>query len=200
MTQLGNPWLEKSGKLYDLENRIVMPDRVVENIRKIKVTGLEAYHKFLEKRVLTQEEALTDPIPACNLQLIRDEVDRKQAKPTERSIVSDMKSQQVKLIDIISAHQAGRPNLDAEVLSHENSLLPPTLTNKGNMHHGNKADILKLICPRMPLLHPQPLSLMLLSLSDNEGQLVALKSEIMLIKFFGQKYLSCLTIMIESIG
>ena len=147
MTQLGNPWLEKSGKLYDLENRIVMPDRVVENIRKIKVTGLEAYHKFLEKRVLTQEEALTDPIPACNLQLIRDEVDRKPAKPTERSIVSDMKSQQVKLIDIISAHQAGRPNLDAEVLSHENSLLPPTLTNKGNMHHGNKADILKLICP-----------------------------------------------------
>ena len=147
LEDLGNPWLEKSGKLYDLETRLVMSDEVVNNIRNIKKTGLAAYHEFLNKRVFTQEEALTDPIPACNLKLIRHELEKKSAKINERSLASDIKGQQVKLIDIISAHEAGRPNLAEEVLSHESSPYPPTLTTKGSMFHCCKSDILKVIAP-----------------------------------------------------
>ena len=80
LEDLGNPWLEKSGKLYDLETRLVMSDEVVNNIRNIKKTGLAAYHEFLNKRVFTQEEALTDPIPACNLKLIRHELEKSLPK------------------------------------------------------------------------------------------------------------------------
>ena len=58
--------------------------------------GLAAYHEFLNKRVFTQEEALTDPIPACNLKLIRHELDKKSSNITEKALTSDIKDIQAR--------------------------------------------------------------------------------------------------------
>ena len=50
---LGNPWLETSGLLYELNESIVMPDEVVENIRNMKMIGEERFTEFLESRINT---------------------------------------------------------------------------------------------------------------------------------------------------
>ena len=65
---------------------------------------------------------------------------------TEKAVMSDLKSQQGKVVDIITAHQAGRP-IEELVLSHESSPYPPSLTRKGLMHQGTKSDILDCIAP-----------------------------------------------------
>ena len=49
--KLGNPWKEKSGLLYELNESIVMPDEVVNSIRQLKKIGEGKFTSFLEKRV-----------------------------------------------------------------------------------------------------------------------------------------------------
>ena len=70
------------------------------------------------------------------------------------------------------------------------------------MHHGNKADILKLICPDDVRYENAPVTPTALVI--DASVLVRQRRPIgcskigdYMIKFFGQKYLSCLTIMIE---
>ena len=59
-----------------------------------------------------------------------------------KSVVSQRKKQTARVVDIISAHQAGR-NITA--LSYESSEFPPSLTKDGEMHHGDKADLVNII-------------------------------------------------------
>ena len=60
--KLGNPWKDKSGFLYELNESIVMPEEVVENIQRLKLIGENKFKDFLEKRVNSQQEAITDTI------------------------------------------------------------------------------------------------------------------------------------------
>ena len=69
--KLGNPWSETSGLLYDLNESIVMPDEVVQNIRSLKKTGEERFRKFLDLRINSQVEAFTDTVSHTNLMLFK---------------------------------------------------------------------------------------------------------------------------------
>ena len=69
--QLGNPFLEDSGELLDLDQSIFMPPDVVDNVRKVKDIGLQLYTTFLNKRVSTQQEAFTATLHKTNLKLFK---------------------------------------------------------------------------------------------------------------------------------
>ena len=69
--QLGNPFKEESGELLDLDQSIVMPTDVVENVRKVKDIGLKKYQAFVDKRICSQEETFTTPIPHTKLKLFK---------------------------------------------------------------------------------------------------------------------------------
>ena len=60
--QLGNPFLEDSGEMLDLDQSLVMPPDVVNNMRTVKKIWLELYTIFLNNRIIAQKEAFTDRI------------------------------------------------------------------------------------------------------------------------------------------
>ena len=65
--QLGNPFLEDSGELLDLDQLIFMPPDVVDNVRKVNDIGFQLYTTFLNKRVSSQEEAFNATLHEANL-------------------------------------------------------------------------------------------------------------------------------------
>ena len=91
--QLGNPFLEYSGELLDLDQSIFMPTDVVDNVRKVKDIGFQLYTTFLNKRISSQEEAFTDTLHKANLKLFKASL----SETCRKSEVSVIKNQQAKL-------------------------------------------------------------------------------------------------------
>ena len=143
---LGNPWLEESGELYELDGSIIMPPEVIENIRRIKDIGKAKYDSFVKLRIESQQDSFTSTLSQTNLKLFKDEMEKKKAAMSDKALICDIKSQQAKVVDIMLAHQAGRIITEA-VLSHESSEYPPSFTRKGLMHQTTKSDILECIAP-----------------------------------------------------
>ena len=69
--KLGNPWLETSGLLYELNESIVMPEEVVENVRQFKSMGKEKFEEYLQSRINSQLNAFTDTITKSSLMLFK---------------------------------------------------------------------------------------------------------------------------------
>ena len=138
---LGNPFLEESGELLDLDQSIIMPAEVVENVRNVTTIGDRKYKEFLQKRILTQEVAFTAPVQKCKLKLFKSAISSPQS---QKSAVAAMKDQQAKVSQILLAAHSGR-NITEGVLKHESSEMPPTLTRKGTMHHNTKSEILQCL-------------------------------------------------------
>lgn len=140
---LGNPFMEDSGDLLDLDESIVMPPDVVDSVREVKNIGMKRYTVFVDKRVRSQEEAFTAPIPLTRLKLFKAPISQR----CNKSEVAVVKDQQAKISQLLLAVHSGR-KIDEGVFSHESSPHPPSLTRKGKMHHGNKSEILDCIVPR----------------------------------------------------
>ena len=99
---------------------IVMPDEVVESVRQLKTVGQSKFNNFLDMRINSRAEAFNDTVSRTDLPFFRNALDTK--KP---DAISERKQLQACVLDVVSAHQAGR-NITA--LSHETSALPPSLT------------------------------------------------------------------------
>ena len=151
--KLGNPWMEKSGLLYDLNESIVMPDEVVKNLRSMRRDGKLQFQTILDTRINSQIQAYTDTITRNNLMLFRKALDKKKPTQTVKAVVSERKRQQACVVDILTAHQAGR---FVTALSRESSENPPSLTRDGGMYHGNKADIVDCITSDQHKLKTRP--------------------------------------------
>lgn len=140
--QLGNPFLEESGALLDLDQSILVSQDIVSNVRKIKEIGLERYKAFVDNRIISQEKAFTAPIPNTKLKLFKASL----CQPRRKAEVKVIKDQQAKMTQVLLAAHSGR-NISESVFSHESSVYPPSLTRKGCMHHGVKSEILDCIVP-----------------------------------------------------
>ena len=68
---LGNPFLEDSGEMLDLDQSLVMPTDVVNDMRRVKDIGLQLYTTFLNNRIRSQKEAFTARIQKTNLKLFK---------------------------------------------------------------------------------------------------------------------------------
>ena len=140
---LVNPFMEDSGDLLDLDESIIMPPVVVDNVREVKNIGMKRYTLFIDKRIRSQEEAFTAPIPLTRLKMFKAPF----SQPSNKSEVAVVKDQQAKVTQLLLAVHSGR-EIDEGVFSHESSPYPPSLTRKGKMHHGTKSEILDCIVPR----------------------------------------------------
>ena len=134
--------MEHSGELLELDQSIFMPPDVVDNVRNVKDIGFQLYTTFLNKRVSSQEEAFTATLHKTVLKLFKASL----SEPRRKSKVFVIKYQQAKTTQILLAANSGRFFNDY-VFSHESSTLPPSLTYKGSLHHGNKSEILDCIVP-----------------------------------------------------
>lgn len=125
---LGNPFMEDSGDLLDLDEPIVMPPDVVDCVREVKVIGMKRYTAFIDKRVRSQEEAFTAAIPRTRLKMFKAPL----SQPRNKSEVAVVKDQQAKVTQLLLAVNSGR-KIDEGVFSHESSPHPPSLTLKEKM-------------------------------------------------------------------
>ncbi|KAL7395746.1 hypothetical protein ABVT39_022389 [Epinephelus coioides] len=138
---MGNPFMEDSGDLLDLDESIVMPPYVGDRVKEVKNIGMKRYTEFVDKQVRSQEEAFTAPIPLTRLKKAP------LSQQCNKSEVVVVKNQQAKVTQLLLAVHSGR-KIDERVFSHESSPHPPSLTRKGKMYHGNKSEILDCIVPR----------------------------------------------------
>ena len=93
-------------------------------------------------RVNSQGLKYTDPITNSNLVLFKQALEAKKTGNSVKSVVSQRKKQTARVVDIITAHQAGRI---ITALSQESSEFPPSLTKDGEVHQGDKADLVNVI-------------------------------------------------------
>ena len=106
---LGNPFLEDSGYLLDLDESVVMPQDVVNNMRMVKDLGAERYKAFVDKRVRSQEEAFTAPITLTRLKVFK----ASSCQTNKKSDTSVLKDQQTKVTQLLLAVNSGRKIDDA---------------------------------------------------------------------------------------
>ena len=59
---VGNPFLDNSNALLDLETKNVVPETVAQNLYELENVGDKQYRDFLEKRIWKQWVPLTDTI------------------------------------------------------------------------------------------------------------------------------------------
>ena len=69
--QLGNPFLEDSGEMLDLDQSLDIPPDVVKDMRRVKDIGLQLHTSFLNNRIRSQKEAFTARIQKTNLKLFK---------------------------------------------------------------------------------------------------------------------------------
>ena len=141
--QLGNPFLEDTGDLIDLDQSIIMPFEVVNSMRNIEETGQELYSSFLNKRICSQEETFTATMSKSNIKLFKTQL----SEPRRKSDVSLIKDQHNKGTMILLAANSGR-TITESLFSHESSTFPPSLTAKCKMYHGDKSEILDCFVPK----------------------------------------------------
>ena len=97
--QLGNPFLEDSGELLNLDQSIFMPQDVVDNVRKVKDIGFQLYTTFPNKGVSYQEEAFAATLHKTNLKLFNVSL----SEPRRKSEVSVIKNQQANYPDFVGS-------------------------------------------------------------------------------------------------
>ena len=140
---LGNPFLDESGELFDLDQSVIMPQEVVDCVRNVQTIGEKLYQDFLDKRICKGEVAFSAPMQQCKLKLFQHGLTQPKK---HKSCVSTLKDQHAKVTHILLAAQAGRCISDT-VFKHESSEYPPSLTRNGRMYHGTKSEIIDCIAP-----------------------------------------------------
>ena len=70
MEEMGNPFLDESADLLTLDSHDIMPNSVVNSIRKIQTLGEKQYTSFIEDRLLKNEKPKVAPIPRNSLPLM----------------------------------------------------------------------------------------------------------------------------------
>ncbi|ELT87138.1 hypothetical protein CAPTEDRAFT_197554 [Capitella teleta] len=136
---LGNPFLEESADLLDLDQSIIMPDDVINNVRKISSFGRELYNKFLNERVFDQKVPFNETLKEVNLRLFKD-VLKSKSKSTKATI-SALKDEHSQASHLLLAAQGGR-HISDDLFGHESSKFPPALTKDGEIDHSTKSEIL----------------------------------------------------------
>lgn len=143
---LGNPFSDTSIDLYTLDNKIIMPDNVIDAIRTAEDIGQTQYHKFANERIKDNTTAFNDSIHTNNLHLFN---------CNSRKISTKSKSKIVNLQNDVFSRmyiscQSRDSNMDT-FFAHENHAWPPSLATNSIMHQTTKSDLL----PCLKLLIPQ---------------------------------------------
>lgn len=150
---VGSPFeqLDEKPERVDLDESIIMPPEVLEDVRNVKVIGERIYQEFQQKRIFTQDEAFTAPLKRCRLRLFK--YGRIEPQTSQKSSVTAVKDSQAKTAQILLAANAGRHV--TELFKHESNDYPPALTRKGKLHHGAKSEILDLVTEASTENQPQ---------------------------------------------
>ena len=120
-----------------------MTDNLVSTVRNIEEIGRKQHAEFRETRIFRKSIRLDDPIKKNKLPTFKASNTKGRSAKTE----SQELKMHVRLFSqtYISTKIRGR-NME-EFFSHETLQYPPALARSGEMHSGNKSDLVKCIQP-----------------------------------------------------
>ena len=65
--EMGNPFMEESGDLLNLNSKVVMPEKLVKAMQSMYATGVTKYDTFIEERFKSGYKSLSETIPRNSL-------------------------------------------------------------------------------------------------------------------------------------
>ena len=140
--ELGNPFEEDCGELYNLETKDVMDKATVESVKDVIKIGTEQYDTFVKERFVDCTKPITDKIKKNQLNLL-DTVSAKQTSK-HKAQVTALKSDCDLFSRLFIACQTRDGKLE-EFFKYENQPWPPSLAEDGKLRGGTKADLLKCL-------------------------------------------------------
>ena len=142
MEEMGNPFLEHSQDLLDIDTRDIMDTQVAETVRRIETLGKEQYTKFVTERLERCTTPLTETIPKNKLPLFSRPPLKIKSKQKEQ--LAALKSDCGLFSRMYISCQTRDGDID-NFFSHENHAAPPALSTGGKMRLGVKADLLSCL-------------------------------------------------------
>ena len=136
----GNPFLEMSNELYNIDTQGVASKDVVVTIMHAEEWGRSQYHEFVENRLKRGTVQLMDTIslnkyPLFKSTSVKKNISMISAKLADAKEDSSLCSR----LWIACQTRKGDPQ---EFFKHENHLAPPSLSLRGEMRVCKKADLL----------------------------------------------------------
>ena len=136
--EMGNPFLEESMDLFNLNSKAVMSQGVVNDLKNIKALGKEKYELFIEERFQSNMKSIGSTIPRNNLGMFSKPGIEKH-KTTGR--LTALKNDRALFSRLYIASQTRGGDLK-EFFRHENQCTPPSLSTGGQMRQGEKHQLL----------------------------------------------------------
>ena len=65
--EMGNPFMEESMDLLNLNSKAIMPEKIVKDLKSIYSLGKAKYYQFMEERLKSNSKSIGDTIPRNNL-------------------------------------------------------------------------------------------------------------------------------------
>ena len=60
-------FLETNRKWFDLKDKVIMPEEVVDSVANLESVGQKKYEQFVKERILDQTKPVSDPIKHSGL-------------------------------------------------------------------------------------------------------------------------------------
>ena len=122
--EMGNPFMEESGDLINLNYKVVMPEKVVKAMQSMYATGVTKYDPFIEERFKSGSKSLSETIPRNSLPVFsKPGVD----KPKEAGKLPGLKNDRNLFSRLYIVSQTREGDVD-DFFRHENQPIPPALS------------------------------------------------------------------------
>ena len=139
---MGNPFLETSPELLNLDLQNVMDDSVSETVHSVEALGKDQYQKYRKTVILDCTHSIHNPIKRNALSLFRRPASKPKTKQAKQISVLEDNVSLFSRLYIVAKHREGDM---ANFFKHENQLCPPSLSAYGKLHFSKKSDLLNII-------------------------------------------------------
>lgn len=150
-SELGNPFLEESDDLYDLELKAVAPDSVKDTVMHIEERGLEHYETYVSERLESNSLPIGEPIKLKKYPLFSSSQKRSSPVSAMKSQLQNYKNDSSLFSRMYIATSANRPSDLADFFAHENQEYPPSISVNGQLRTSDaKSDFSKFLINLSP--------------------------------------------------
>lgn len=147
--EMGNPFMEESMDLLNLNSKVVMPEKVVKDLKNVYSLGKAKYDQFMEERFNSNSKSIGDTITRNNLAMFNKPGTEKN-KPAGR--LTELKNDRALFSRLYIASQTREGDVD-EFFRHENQSTPPSLATGGQMRQGDKHNLLECLEGNVTVSH-----------------------------------------------
>ena len=139
MEEMGNPFLEESKDLLQLDTRDIIDPAVAASIHQAEEVGQQQYEAYITDRLLERSVPISEPIKKNKLLLFSQPPPKARSKSAPQ--VSSLKSDVSLFSRLYISCQSRDGNLE-DFFRHENQACPPSLSQHGKQRLGTKSDLL----------------------------------------------------------